>query len=272
MKLQLGILLYLPPPRVGCVSAFVEHIQAYKRATDLLVYSEHAWPIPGIIMLKGNPEQFRYVKDSRGVPSNFACANVVFFAGLKIAKLHGYSHIMVIEPDVRVGKDHWDRDIWDEYFDLGFPCVAAGTLVTHNPCNHSPLATARWAELVKRNQRKNFPIATYGWVGSAMRADSMVFPNGALSVYDMTWMERFFGDLTNINYGDVAAQTAWDFYVGQKIWSVFKEDSYLVTGHLTRTFSGYADIITTEEMRRNLLLSGEVVAVHQIKSNWVPPV
>lgn len=265
--MKLGCLLYLPPPNVGFATVFFEHLQRYKRATELILYSEHHWP--GAIRLKANPEAFRSVRTREGAPSKFAIANATFVAGLRIAWLNGFTHVLVLEPDVRVGRHYWDQEIFEEYFDLGFPCIAAGTLACFNMCNHSPLAAARWAELVKRNKRRNFPIASYGWLGGGVKGPSCVFPNGALAVYDLAWMHKLFG-LDSVNYHEVAQDTAWDQLIGLKIWDIFKEDSYLVVGHLQSIFSGYGEIVTTEQMRQELLTSGDCCAIHQVKSAWVP--
>jgi hypothetical protein len=55
--------------------------------------------------------------------------------------------------------------------------------------------------------------------------------------------------------------------IGGRLWKVFAEDTFDFLGHLDTIYSGYGDILTTEEERMNLLRSGKVVAVHQIKSD-----
>jgi hypothetical protein len=267
MKLKLGLLLYLPPPNVGYAQVFFDHLQRYKRANELILYSEHPWP--GAIMLKGNPESFRNTRTREGAPSKFAIANATFVAGLRIAWLNHYTHVILIEPDVRFARHYWDQEIFNEYFDLGFPAIAAGTLVCFNMCNYSPLAAARWADLVKSNPRRNFPIVSYGWLGGGVKGQSIVFPNGALAVYDVAWMHKLFG-LDSVNYHEVAQDTAWDQLIGLRIWDIFKDDSYLVVGHLNCIFSGYGNVVTEPEQRRALLTSGEICAMHQEKENWVP--
>jgi hypothetical protein len=85
----------------------------------------------------------------------------------------------------------------------------------------------------------------------------------------MAWMHKLFG-LDSVNYHEVAQDTAWDQLIGLRIWDIFKEDSYLVVGHLQKEYSGYGDVVTTEQMRQELLTSGEICCCHQIKSPWVP--
>lgn len=266
MNIKRGILCYVPGPKVKNSTLFLEHINRFKRETDLIFCSEH--PYPGAIQFRGDPEQFRHARYPSGEKNPFGIANAVFFTALKIAWLNEYTHVIVLEPDVRVGVDYWDVAIWEEYFKLGHPAIAAGTLACYNPCNHSPEATRRWEKLVSRNTGRNFPIATYGFVGAGKLGSSFVFPNGALAVYDVRWLARFY-DLRN--QGSFMTQvTAWDMSIGIKIWEVFGVDSFSVVGHLNCIYSGFGDIISTEESRRALLNSGKVVAIHQVKSEWVP--
>jgi len=264
--MKLGLLLYLPPPRVPHTQVFWDHFLSLKTRTELILYSEHPWP--GSRRLKADPEQFKGARFPNGELNKFALPNATFFTGLRIAMLEGFSHVLVVEPDCRFARDFWDVEIWDEYFGLGFPAIAAGTLATYNPCNFSPAAARKWESLVQRNLRKNFPIATYGWVGAGVKAPSYVFPNGALAVYDVEWMKRFFDLHQTMQFA--TSVTAWDMAIGIKVWEQFAEESYDVLGHLNCIYSGYGDIVSTEDERRALLTARKVCAVHQIKSDWVP--
>lgn len=268
MSLRLGLLLYLPPAKVPNTQLFYDHFCKVKRGTEVILYSEAPWP--DAKRLRGDPEQFRSARFPDGSPNKFAIPNATFFTGIRIAMLEGYSHVIVVEPDCRFGCDYWDLQIWEEYFNLGFPCIAAGTLACYNPCNYSPAATRKWEALIERNARKNFPIATYGFMGGGQKGGTSVFPNGALAVYDIEWMTRFY-DLHNTMLWSTQV-TAWDFSFGHKLWERFGPDAYDMVGHLNCIYSGFGELVSTELERQALLMSGKIVAGHQYKSAWVPPV
>jgi hypothetical protein len=257
---------YVAPPSVGHPEAFLRNLARFKHTTDLILYSEHPWP--DTFRLKGSPEAYRSHKFPDGRPNKFCVQNGAFFTGVRIAHQRGYTHMITLEDDVRVGCDDWDSRMWDEYFALTVPAVAAGTLATYNPCNVGPEATRRWNELLRRNTRKNFPIATYGWLGAGIEGPSAVFPNGALAIYDLRWLAKFF-DLEKTAY-IASAHDAWDFAIGFKIWDYFKEQSYDMVGMLECIFSGYKNLVISEEERIDMLKRGDVVAVHHVKTDWIP--
>lgn len=260
--MKLCALAYLPPKAFGCSKVFAENLDQFPTKYDLLTYSESEdWP--GAVRLKGNPEQVKNTTFQDGRPNPFAINNLVFFTGVRIAQSKGYTHFIYLESDCRVGRKDWDEVIFEEYFNLGKPTLAAGTLACYNPNNFSLLAAKRWAELVSKNISRNVPIATYGWKGAAEKFPCCVFPNGALGVYDLAWMGQLF-DLNNTM--DVAkCHTAWDMAFGVNIWKLFEEDSYEVLGMLQSVFSSYGDVLTTEEQRLQWLREGKFVAVHQVK-------
>lgn len=264
--MKLAVLGYVPPPTVGHPAAFIANVRKFKCRTDLLLYSDHDWP--GTLRLKGSPEALKGARFPNGEPNKFAIPNACFFTGLRIARAHGYTHVIMLEEDSRVGRDDWDQVMWEEYFSIGRPLIAAGTLACYNPFNFSIEAAARWRELLRRNLKKNFPIVTYGWLGAGVKGPSCIFPNGALAIYDMVWMAKLFDLDRTMDISRI--ETAWDMAVGFKVWEVFNESSYDVVGFMDSIFSGYKDLVTDEAMRRDMLTSGKVVAVHQIKSDWAP--
>lgn len=257
---------YVAPPQIGHPEVFLANINKFKRKTDLILYSDH--PYPDTFRLKGSPEQYKTMSFPDGRPNKFCVQNGAFFTGVRLAHQRGYTHMITLEDDVRVGCDDWDAKIWEEYFALGHPVIAAGTLATYNPCNWSTDASQRWANLLRKNTRKNFPVATYGWLGAGIHGKSAVFPNGALAVYDLNWLAKLF-DLANTAQ-TAGAHDAWDFAIGFKIWDLFEEQSYEMVGHLDTVGSWYRDLVTDEAQRKKLLLDGDVVAAHHFKSDWAP--
>jgi hypothetical protein len=265
--MNLASIAQLPEPKYGNPAIFRNNIERFKSRYPVLFYSFYDWG-PGIIKLKGNPDQLRGSLFRDGSVNPFAVNNLVYLTGMLIAQRHGLSHVIYLEEDCRVGCDYWDERIFEEYFNLGRPTIAAGTLACYNPCNCSPLAAKRWHELVASNTRRNFPVATYGWLPAAKQGASCVFPNGALGVYDVAWIDRLFP--LNRSMELAAITSAWDMQLGVKVWEMFGEESYDVLGFLDSIYSGFANNVTTEDERKAMLTRGDVVAVHQIKSPWQP--
>lgn len=268
--MKLASVLYLPPPKVyAAASAIVENLKRFPPRHELIVFSEHDWNWPGQIKLKLSPEVALQADGQARMPKqDFRVNNTIFITGLQLARNQGATHIIVLEADCRVGVKDWDDVMFTEYFNLGRPCIAAGSLAFYNPANYSAKALQRWQQIVAKNTARNFPCPTYGWVGAADNHPSCVFPNGALSVLDMEWMKRLFTLESAV--AEAVNMPPWDMCIGQKIWERFTEDAYDVVGHLGSIFSGYGNIITTEEQRLEMLRSGKIVAVHQVKSAAQP--
>lgn len=263
--MKLASLLYVPPPTAyPAAAAIVENLKRFPAKHPLVLYSEHDYGWPGQIVLQASPEPIKKMTNKEGKLNQWGLNNAVFLTALRIAVAQGFTHIIYLEADCRVGIEHWDDAIFTEYFNLGFPCIAAGTLATYNPCNWSRDAARRWEALVAGNQRKNVPIATYGWKGASEKFPCCVFPNGALSVLDMTWMPLLF-DISN-TFNTALNIGPWDMEMGVQVWKRFEVASYDVMGMLTKIYSGYGDVLTTPEERLNWLRNGDYVAVHQVKT------
>lgn len=261
--MRLASLGYVPPPKFGGAQTFYDNVRKFPTTYELILFSEHDWP--GALKLKGSPEQVKGATFPNGKVNPFSIHNLLWLTALRICRERGVTHMLYLEADCRVGRDHWDAVVFDEFFSAGRPLICGGSLAVYNPCNYSPEAARRWAQLVSRNIKRNFPIPTYGWLGAADKQPSCIFANGALAIYEVAWMARYF-DLDN-SAGIAVQGTAYDMMVGSLIWKDFEEDAYEVVGHLESVFSGYGDVLTTEADRMKMLRDGQCVAVHQVKSN-----
>lgn len=259
--MKIATIAYVPPPQFGCATVFHDNLRKFRTRYPLLVYSDHDWP--DTIKIR-NPEGVNQMMTNRTM-NRWAVNNAIFLTGMRIAKSQGYTHVIYVESDCRVGCDNWDEQVFAEYFSLGKACIGAGTLACYNPCNYSRKAAMRWTELVAGNTKRNIPVATYGWKGASDPGNTLIFPNGALSVLDVDWMARLF-DL-NRTIVSATEATAWDMALGQRVWKLFEEESFDVMGMLRSVFSSYGDILTTEAERLEWLRAGQYVAVHQVKSH-----
>lgn len=236
----------------------------------MILYSDDDWG-KDVIRIK-SPEFLKGATfddgPHRGKPNPFAIHNALFLAGLKMCKEHGATHACYVEQDCRVGRPGWDDVIFDEYFNLGRPCIVAGTCSVYNPASPGIDGLRRFYKHFSTPPKHGIPTAAFGWLGASTLGPSCIVPNGALAVYDMAWITGMF-DVER--QADMATQnTAYDLAIGTKIWDLFSEDAYDVIGSLGSIYSGYANIVTSEEVRRELLTSGKVVAYHQEKTNYIP--
>jgi len=89
----------------------------------------------------------------------------------------------------------------------------------------------------------------------------------------MDWLLKTFPEALDQRYIETAQKIrTFDYEIGIRLWGDFKEKVYEKVVQLNSMWSAYGNILSTENERRDLLTEGKVVAVHQIKSNWVPPV
>lgn len=303
MSHSLAIVGYVPPstisPKICCPGAFVENIRQFRTAYPLILFSDGNWAdtirIP-------NPELAvnKEAKLKNGQTNTFALNNLIFFTALRIAHHRGFTHMIYLEADCRVGCHDWDAVLFDSHFKSPEPVVCSGSVVIFNPCNAGREAMNRWMDFItKTNTRRNYPCPTYGFGGQSLNVGSAVFVNGALGVYDLRWINSFFpealqGPSTPIlseavpvsdsdswsqrlgrggvtqGQGSVQAaeQTfAWDFAIGFELWKRFGVHAYDNVGHNPKVFSSFGDVISSEAERMEMLRNGEVVATHQIKSS-----
>lgn len=262
-----GIIGYIPPPQFkqNVAGVFLDNLKRHPAKHDICLYSDHPYDLPWIkhfVKLKGAPDAFKNFQVN-GKLNEWAMNNAIWLAGMKIARDIGFTHIIYLESDCRVGEVGWDVPMYEEYFNLRKPCIAAGSLVCWNPTVAGMEGLKRWEALISSNRKRNFPIPTYGW-GSTVKDKVCVFPNGALGVYDMTWILKLF-DVNDQT--EILGSHAWDFCLGERIWAQFGLQSYDMVANLNCVFSSYGDVITTEPERLQMLKDKRVVSVHQIKSH-----
>ena len=291
--MKLAIVGYAPPPSFKGATQFHDNIQRFDRTHELILYSEHPWP--GAIQLARSPDQLKQSKNK------WTLSNAVFFAGLKIAMERDLDYMLYMEADSRVGCHHWDKVIIDEAMAHGpGDIVAWGSVVCYAPCNHTIEYMRRWQALIAdaNGTRRNFPVPTYGAGGSLERTKPCLLVNGAVGVYNVKavaellpgyagmdaqpsdpppkpFVSPFMYNLgatvrtPQVKYAE--ACTAWDWEIGKRLFDRHDTGVFDLIKLLGSVYSSYGDVITTEEDRQNMLLSGEFVAVHQVKSEWPGP-
>lgn len=256
---------YLPGPHYGHPTKFLENIRAFETAYPLLLYSFHDYG-EGVLKIKADPEE---IADGPNI-SPFAIQNFVNLTGFRIAKEHGADRVILLEPDVRVGDDRWDETI-----NVGLEskpgALVGGSVIVHSPCNLDMEFARKWQDLIiANNSRKNFPIATYGKSGMALKEDPCVFVIGALGIYSMEVLNGAFHNLENTR--DTARKIfVWDKHVGTYLFEKYRHACFDKVAHINSIYSSFGNVLTSEDERKAMLNRGDVVAVHQIKSDWTGP-
>lgn len=292
MKLKLGSIGYVPPPehpKLGkCAQSFVMNMEKFKPTYEVMLYSDYA------------PYQFRSIVNPEGIEARktnprWAVNNAIFISGIRMAIMAGFTHVIYLEADCRVGTPGWDAVIFDEYFRLPFPAVAAGSLVSHACVNGGQVFFRRFSDMIARNRRDKSqhlipiygvpcPPEKQGQFPEGASANIIppgdprvsfkpaVYPNGALGVYDLAWMAELFGIQKDGKFKagystmDVALGVAWDHVIGMRLYDRFGADLFDVVAHMDSVYSGFGDRLDTEPERLRLLTDKRAVAVHQVKS------
>ena len=270
--MRLTVCGYVPPLSFnnGTSRVFLENLQKFSPTNDLLLFCDpsqdelftgmHQFKVGVDEFARANRELFR---TPDRLINQWGVNNLIWSNVMRLTIDKGYTHCIYIESDCRFGQRGWDAVMFNEFFSSPSPLIAAGTLVCYNPHGGGMKALQRWESfIVANNKKKNFPVATYGF-GQACKDGTSIFPNGALGVYDLTWIKKWF-DLTDVPA--ICKMKAWDFALGEKVWQDFGLDSYDVVGMLRSVYSGYGETVTTEEQRLQMLREKQIIACHQVKS------
>lgn len=276
---QPAIIGYVPrsdiSPKICHPAAFIENIRKFRTRQPLILYTDGNWkadvqiPNPETVI---NPD----VKLANGWPNQFVLNNLIFFTGLRIALRRGFSHIIYLEADCRVGCDYWDDALFDFHFRSPEPLVASGTAVAFNICTAGREAHARftqWREAQKMIPGFVVEPPVYGWRGQSTTTEKpTVFVNGALGVYDVRFLQKVFQmdglppETTKDKCKALAERTfAWDFALGFELWKLFGVHSFNLIANNPAVYSGFGDVLSTPEERMELLRNGTCKAIHQIK-------
>lgn len=277
---------YIPPPHFKGAKSFLENYSRNKPASEVILYSDHnEYGFRGIL----NPENIAGRHDNK-----WAMNNAIFCMGLRFALQAGVTHMLYVESDCRFGCPGWDAIIFEEYFNLKFPPVAAGSLVAHSCVNGGGAFYERFYDFIGRNRRSGeFAIPIYGIPNAVpnqfpaqspnitppgspdKRFKPAVYPNGALGVYDTLWLAEIFGLKPDGTFKDghsmmtVTSMLAWDHEIGMALYDRFGVQMFDVIAHMNSMFSSYGDRLTTEAERLQLLRDKKATAVHQVKSEIV---
>lgn len=264
---SLGVIGYVSPPSYDHPESFLHNFRSYKRKHPTILFSDHPWLDCSTRI--GNPEIAKTKQNS------FALNNSLFIVAIKMATQQGWTHMMFIEQDCRFASDNWDDICWQEFLKLPEPKPKlCGSVMCFNPFGSGMEGGRRFMELQNRNKRKGFPIPCWGTrdrkAGAAEFATPCVFVNGAIAIYEVQFLSDAFP--MNANQISLAKQTcAFDWFLGQKLVEKYGLDAFKYVHNLSRTFSSYGNVLSTEKDRIGWLEDGTFIAVHQVDSAYKGP-
>jgi hypothetical protein len=284
-----AVVAYIPPPSFKGVNSFLENLSRNRPSGELYLYSDHT---PHNFNMIAPPDMVVGKADN----PRWAVNNAIFITGLRLAAMNGFTHMLYVETDCRFKGHGWDAMIFEEYFSLPFPAIAAGSLVSHSCTNGGMEFYRRFEQAIGENRRnREFPIPIYGIPsghgeqpgvfpppagtvvspGDPRRAYKPAFyPNGALGVYDVLWLCALFGLKHDGKWQEGRSLMdftckeayAWDHEIGIRLYDHFGVDVFDVVAHMKTQYSGFGNILNTEAQRLQWLREGRCFAMHQCKS------
>lgn len=255
-----------PPNEYASAAVFLENIRRYRTHHDLILYSDYDYG-PDVIRLKASPTMVKGANYPNGKPNKFAINNLAFLSGVRIAQAHKIDYVLYVEADCRVKGDGWDEVVFGEFLKAGEDKLIGGSIVCYQPCNKDRAFAKAWRAFMAKYAESKFVIPCYGGIGASEQQEPAVFPNGALAIYKVDFIDQVY-DLSQSTVNTASARTAFDYDCGRELVKKYGPDCFKYLVHLDSVYSGYGDVLFTEKDRQELLQSGQVTACHQIKSQW----
>lgn len=257
--MKTGTICYIGEPRFAPTEAFLSNYKKYPPHGECLTFSAGH---PADVTIMSPETQLKSAAKERG----YILGNAIFWTAVRIARTKAWTHFLYVEPDCRFGKAGWDKVIFDEFFKAVNKPVIGGSVVVYAPFN-SDMAAAKAFRRWYLRTKMFLPCPIYGCKGAEIKDGTMVFVNGALAVYDMAWLQKTFDLDKSI---ELALMSPYDMEIGKRLWEEHHERAYEHIAHLNSIWSGYGNVLTSEEERIEMLRHGDIVAVHQVKTNAVP--
>jgi hypothetical protein len=250
------------------MDSFLQNMKDYPSKHPLVMFSDQDNGI-GVLRLGGN------VEGAKTDTNKMAVNNIVFWTGMRIAAASGFTHVLLLENDCRVNCEHWDDVIWNEFLEKNPNAIAGGSIAVFNPCSVSGDAARRFEMfLIETARDRVMPLSVTGSANLAETRPSCVFPNGAFAIYRMDWLIKSFPDFISNDmakfYAFVQRNKTWDYLIGDKLWEEFGDGAYDRVVSIGCIYSGYGNVMSSEDERKELLTSRRIVGVHQIKTDWKP--
>lgn len=248
----------------GSVDKFCRHFEVIqaKHPITFLCHSQ-SQRIPSNSSRAVVPDIGLKIKPAPGVSMKDHCSKFIFVQACKYALDSGFDEMMWIETDCRFSGDNWDDVLRQEHAGAG-DVSCSGTPVGWSLFSEGPKVSKAAVEFAHRYQSKTGRAMAVE--GPMRESHPCIFQNGALAWYSKELMDECFVSRITPGWEGLSQAEPFDLSVGRYLWSRFGEAMFNQVGILPSSYSGCGDHWYGLNDRLQMLSSGQIVAVHQVKS------
>lgn len=277
--MKCAIFAYLPPDKEPWhPREFLKNIGKNQPKNKAFFYSDQDW---GTSWPNFRPTTS---VDNKSATNVVSTNNTVFLHGVRIACREGIDWMLYLESDCRVKGQHWDDIIFSEFFDSkdyaspGFvpnqELDMGGSIVLFRSKNKCWFHDGAQRYILPKSKPMSRYTPSFGCPDSegSISDTNCVFPNGALGVYRVSTLSDIWGvgpDTTDEQIKSTASRRkAWDWHHGDILLRSYQQRVFEHIKQIRCIYSSAGNVRTTEKERQFMLMSGLVVAIHQVKSAW----
>lgn len=260
---KIGVIAYVPPIGQLHSQSFVDNILKFPPKNPLFLISDDVGHNPSRLIK--SPEQ-------AGRKPPWALNNLCFFRGLEMARDAALDYFCYLEVDSRVGCAAWDERLFAEFFTRypdGIACAGCPVVWDLNAGGRE-FALRVLDETHAYRQASGLPASFYSSKNPLECSGGAYYPNGSCGVYQTAAMLKVFSNFELDVIGYARHLTAWDLSIGRFLFNYHGPRAPEHVGYLTSAYSGFGDCTLNYEERKERLVSGKVVLIHQCKDEWTP--
>lgn len=248
----------------GKTEGFCRHFESIKTAHPLIFLCHSASQrIPSNATRMVIPDIGLKIKCPKDVAMKDHCAKFIFPQACKAALDGGFDEMMWVETDCRFQGDGWDKVLAEEHSGAG-DVVASGSPVAWHMLAKGHKLAIKAIEFCSRYYRQTGRMVALE--GPTIDGPPSLYPNGAIAWYSSELMQECFVSRIPNGWEQFSEAEPFDLAVGRYIWSRFGDLSFNKVGILNSSYSGCLDHWYSLNDRLQMLASGKIVAVHQVKS------
>lgn len=251
-----AILAYIPDVSRMHPESFLRNIRHYKTDIPIILYGENSSQVDVTIP---DPAPVKSSKNRVGIH------NLVFLHGLEIAQKKRIDRFLYMELDCRIGCDHWAEKMFEEV-EHRRDMFMAGTIACYNTKAMKP-AQAKAAQDYCSEYTKATGFKVPVFEAKQPRPVGCVFIMGGASIFNTAVASDIFLGFERDLHQKAIQKPAYDLFLGMRTAQLFGANATNKLPFLTCSFSSYGSKINTEAERIEMLRTGKVCAIHQVKTN-----
>ena len=262
-----AILCYLPP---NVPPQFIANIRDNAPANKILFFSDHIDEVSGYTVVKIPP-----FDPGRNISTPYA--DRAFLNAINICAARNITWMLYLETDCRVRNprgptaapnvdviQYWDSIMFDQHFAWPQFPICSGTPVSWHCGAWGPDFEAKIRDYAARYEKASgLPMAIEG--GRVKGDQPDLYPNGALGIYHVPAMQAVFEAELKDPERNAHQVHGFDQALGKRMMRALRERMIDHVGWHTCSYSGCGGRWFTLPQRLEMLNSGKVVSVHQVK-------